>query len=68
MTFEVIQGQGQGEEMTSVPYRDYFNRLGLTIYWAHKVMAAILQRTIIYSTSVTISTLPLMGGPLHLVQ
>jgi len=24
MTFEVIWGQGQGEEMTSVPYQDYF--------------------------------------------
>jgi len=24
MTFKVIRGQGQGEEMTSVPYRDYF--------------------------------------------
>jgi len=24
MTFKVIWGQGQGEEMTSVPYRDYF--------------------------------------------
>jgi len=24
MTFKVIQGHGQGEEMTSVPYRDYF--------------------------------------------
>jgi len=24
MTFKVFQGQGQGEEMTSVPYRDYF--------------------------------------------
>ena len=24
MTFKVIQGQGQGEEMTSVPYQDYF--------------------------------------------
>jgi len=23
MTFKVIRGQGQGEEMTSVPYRDY---------------------------------------------
>ena len=23
-TFKVIRGQGQGEEMTSVPYRDYF--------------------------------------------
>jgi len=38
MTFKVIQGQGQGEEMTSVPYRDYFYRVmhysakrGLTI-------------------------------------
>jgi len=25
MTFEVILGHGQGEEMTSVPYRDYFS-------------------------------------------
>ena len=25
MTFNVIRGQGQGEEMTSVPYRDYFS-------------------------------------------
>ena len=25
MTFKVIQGQGQGEEMTSVPYWDYFS-------------------------------------------
>ena len=24
MTFKVTRGQGQGEEMTSVPYRDYF--------------------------------------------
>jgi len=24
MTFKVIQGQGQGQEMTSVPFRDYF--------------------------------------------
>ena len=24
MTFKVIRGQGQVEEMTSVPYRDYF--------------------------------------------
>jgi len=24
MTFKVIRGQGQGQEMTSVPYRDYF--------------------------------------------
>ena len=24
MTYKVIRGQGQGEEMTSVPYRDYF--------------------------------------------
>jgi len=24
MTFKVIRGQGQGEEMTSVPYWDYF--------------------------------------------
>jgi len=24
MTFKVIQGQRQGEEMTSVPFRDYF--------------------------------------------
>jgi len=24
MSFKVIQGQSQGEEMTSVPYRDYF--------------------------------------------
>jgi len=24
MTFNVIRGQGQGEKMTSVPYRDYF--------------------------------------------
>ena len=24
MTFKVIQGQDQGEEMTSVPYWDYF--------------------------------------------
>jgi len=24
MTFKVSQGQAQGEEMTSVPYRDYF--------------------------------------------
>ena len=24
ITFKVIRGQGQGEEMTSVPYRDYF--------------------------------------------
>ena len=24
MTFKVIRGQGQAEEMTSVPYRDYF--------------------------------------------
>jgi len=24
MTFGVIRGQGQGKEMTSVPYRDYF--------------------------------------------
>jgi len=24
MTFKVIRGQGQGEEMTSDPYRDYF--------------------------------------------
>jgi len=24
MTFKVIPGQGQGEEMTSFPYRDYF--------------------------------------------
>jgi len=23
MTFKVIRGQGQGQEMTSVPYRDY---------------------------------------------
>jgi len=23
-TFKVIRGQGQGQEMTSVPYRDYF--------------------------------------------
>jgi len=31
MTFKVIRGQGQAEEMTSVPYRDYFfvsNRVG----------------------------------------
>jgi len=27
MTFEVIRGQGQGEEMTSVPYRDYFLKM-----------------------------------------
>ena len=25
MTFKVIRGQGQGEEMTSVPFRDYFS-------------------------------------------
>jgi len=25
MTFKVIRGQGQAEEMTSVPYRDYFS-------------------------------------------
>jgi len=24
MTFKVIRGQGQGQEMTSVPYQDYF--------------------------------------------
>jgi len=24
MTFKVIRGQGPGQEMTSVPYRDYF--------------------------------------------
>jgi len=24
MTFKVIRGQGQGVEMTSVPFRDYF--------------------------------------------
>jgi len=29
MTFKVIRGQGQGEEMTSVPYRDYFFALVL---------------------------------------
>ena len=29
MTFKVIRGQGQGEEMTSVPYWDYF-----TYSWA----------------------------------
>ena len=26
MTFKVIRGQGQGEEMTSVPYWDIFSR------------------------------------------
>ena len=26
MTFKVIRGQGQGQEMTSVPYRDYFSK------------------------------------------
>ena len=26
MTFKVIRGQGQGQEMTSVPFRDYFCR------------------------------------------
>jgi len=25
MTFKVIRGQGQGEEMTSVPYWDFFD-------------------------------------------
>jgi len=24
MTFKVIRGQGQGQEMNTVPYRDYF--------------------------------------------
>jgi len=24
MTFKFIRGKGQGQEMTSVPYRDYF--------------------------------------------
>ena len=24
MTFKVIRGQGQGQEITSVPYRHYF--------------------------------------------
>jgi len=24
MTFKVIRDQGQGQEMTSIPYRDYF--------------------------------------------
>jgi len=32
MTFKVIRGQGQGEEMTSVPYRDYFTRVISTEY------------------------------------
>jgi len=27
MTFKVIRGQGQAEEMTSVPYRDYFFKM-----------------------------------------
>ena len=31
MTFKVIQGQGQGEEMTSVPYRDYFSFSLMTV-------------------------------------
>ena len=31
MTFKVIRGQGQGEEMTSVPYQDYF------YLWIHLV-------------------------------
>jgi len=28
MTFKVIRGLGQGQEMTSVPYRDYFLQAG----------------------------------------
>jgi len=28
MTFKVIRGQDHGEEMTSVPYRDYFLQTG----------------------------------------
>jgi len=31
MTFKVIRGQGQAEEMTSVPYRDYFLLLVLAV-------------------------------------
>ena len=30
MIFKVIRGQGQAEEMTSVPYRDYFFKQTLT--------------------------------------
>jgi len=35
MTFEVIRGQGQAEEMTSVPYRDYFLWIihSFLLYW-----------------------------------
>ena len=38
MTFKVIQGQGQGEEVTSVPYRDYFlfNKLIIQLRHAMK--------------------------------
>jgi len=31
MTFNVIWGQGQGEEMISVPYRDYFSDFVLNL-------------------------------------
>jgi len=31
MIFKVIRGQGQGQEMTSVPFRDYFLKINSAI-------------------------------------
>jgi len=35
MTFKVIWGQGHGEEMTSVPYRDYYLSVAYTVKHFH---------------------------------
>jgi len=56
MTFKVIRGQGQGQEMTSVPYWDYFLEHGQT----HKVIAATdctIDRTWLINSSEQYRTL-----------
>jgi len=50
MTFKVIRDQGQGEEMTSVAYRDYFYRDFLTALVIYCGFSSLLDLSGEYTT------------------
>jgi len=57
MTFEVIRGQGQGEEMTSVPYRDYF-------FWVIRSTLAAADGSTTSTGALTAAITPLQSAPI----
>jgi len=47
MTFKVIRGQGQGQEMTSVPFRDYFLQQQQQLFYCHYTGQKVCRRILL---------------------